>query len=233
MLFQGIDLDAYAEGLASLAHWPDARADVLRRLAVSEARWEAAAAGFRAALVEEAGRGRDDLARQLKARFEIVRDRLSRERPSIEAVAPIGLRDAEVAAPQAEGTAEVDRAAVAAAVAASAKAAASSSRNAGMGTVEIRAPGPFVPNALPFAVDDDAIEAYAALTADLASYPERRARVLEKHGVENDEALEHQHATWQARFRDDLRMKMAWEGLHRGFSGFVERQRARGRDPWP
>ncbi len=244
MIHFGLTIEAYAEGMASFARWPEQRQAVLARLAISEARWEQAAAAFRDAMVGEADQGRDDLAARFRAAFEAARARLEREQPDVGALAPLRLVDPEPRAPLAPSTAtrEVDDASVREALRkaaplghplpASAGSAKRAPEPAATGTVELRPAGPFVPGALPFAeVTDEDIEGYALLTSDLEAFPDRRADVLVKHHVGAPGTLEAVTSRWTARFDKDVRTRQHWEALHQSFLGFITRQRNRGREP--
>jgi hypothetical protein len=101
------------------------------------------------------------------------------------------------------------------------------------GTVELSAPQPYVPPATPFTVPEEDVESYAVLTSDLESFADRRVEVLRKHSIADEDALARHQTIWEARMREDTRLRMHWEGLHRSFCSFIERERARGKKPCP
>lgn len=236
MIHYGLDVDAYAEGVASLAHWPNDRAAVLRRLAISDERWERAAAEFRAAMTTEASRGGDALTARFKAAIERARAKLEREQPSLSALAPLPLAAPQPAARTAHAagiaaTAPVDPEVLRQALAGygPSKAAVEPSASS---TLPLTGPKPYVPSALPFVPpSDEEIEAFASLTADLEIFPRQRSLVLKKHDVASEDALERERAAWIRRWESDVRSRMYWEGLHKSLVGFAQRQRGRGKEP--
>ncbi len=236
MIHCGLDIDAYAEGVASLAHWPNDRGAVLRRLAISEERWERAAAEFRAAMTAEASHGGEALTARFKVAIERARAKLQREQPSLTALAPLPLAAPQPAARVAHaggvaGTAPVDPEVLRQALTGygPSKAAVEPSASA---TLPLTAPKPYVPSGLPFVPpSDEEIEAFASLTADLEIFPRQRAGVLKKHDVPSEDAFDRERSAWIRRWESDVRSRMYWEGLHKSLVGFAQRQRGRGKEP--
>lgn len=236
VIHRGLDIDAYAEGVASLAHWPNDRVAVLRRLAISEERWEMAAADFRASMTAEATAGGDALARRFKAAIERARAKLEREQPDLAALAPLRLAAPEPAAWVAPGagvarTGPVDPE-VLRQVLAGPRPPNTAPEPSASATLPLTAPKPYVPAALPFTPPtDEEIEAFASLTADLELFPDQRARVFSKHEVASEEAFERERSAWIRRWESDVRSRMYWEGLHKSLVDFARRQRRRGKEP--
>jgi hypothetical protein len=232
----GLDIDGYAEGMAAFAHWPHDRVAVLRRLAISGERWDAAAALFGTALVADSRTGGALVAR-FRTSYDLAKATLARDNPDLHTLAPLRMATPTPSVPapapknRDSGTAPIDPRAVREVLAGIAPA---RPPVAQMGTIDIRKQGPFVPSALPFApATDDDVEAFARLTADLEIFPDRKASVLEKHRVAGDDALAKERARWSAQFEKDARLKTHWEVLHASFVGFAQRQRSRGKEPKP
>ncbi|WP_437682418.1 hypothetical protein [Sorangium sp. So ce131] len=86
----GLTLERYAEIMAHVRHFPRSRStEVLRRLGLTEARWEDAVLAWTDALAAESALEEEALSRRFGATFVAAAARLKKEQPALPSLGPL------------------------------------------------------------------------------------------------------------------------------------------------